>query len=63
MKQVINNVSEKIKVRWIKSSNMLSDSLTKDGASSMKLCNVLENDFIDIRELEKDEEEKQGLPQ
>ena len=35
---------------------MLSDCLTKTGASSEKLCKVLESGFIPVKELMKDED-------
>lgn len=63
MKQIVQDKTEKVCVRWVKSANMLSDSLTKNGASTQKLCQVLEESYMDIEELEKDENEKIGLPQ
>lgn len=60
MKQVISNTSENTQVKWVKSSNMLSDCLTKTGASTMELCKVLEEGFIDVHNLDKDDDEKIG---
>ena len=56
IKQMILNDKTKISVHWIKTANMLSDCLTKTGASSEKLCKVLESGFIPVKELMKDED-------
>ena len=63
MKQIINEPAEKTSVHWIKSCNMLSDCLTKKGASTLTMCQMLENGHIDIEKLLEDEEEKLGISQ
>ena len=63
MKQIINEAAEKTSVHWIKSCNMLSDCLTKKGASTLTMCQMLENGHIDIGKLLEDEEEKLGISQ
>ena len=63
MKQVINNPLERTSIHWVKSSSMISDCLTKKGASTINLCQMLENGYIDVETLMEEEEEKLGIPQ
>ena len=51
IKQMITDKKKKISVHWIETKSMLSDCLTKTGASSDKLCEVLEKGFVNINEL------------
>ena len=60
VKQILSDETEKTNICWVKSENMLSDCLTKKGANSARLCEVLENGFIDVPQLLKDENEKLG---
>lgn len=51
LKQMINDTSMNINLYWIPTKLMLSDCLTKLGASSEKLQRVMETGCIDIEEL------------
>ena len=51
LKQMINNKNQKMNVHWISTQNMLSDCLTKMGASSEKLCYAIENGTIELENL------------
>lgn len=51
IKQMVNSPSENIDLHWISSREMLSDSLTKIGASSFKLCSAIEKGKLDLTQL------------
>ena len=51
IKQIISNEEEKVFVHWIPTSLMLSDCLTKIGASSGKLSEVMESGTFDLETL------------
>ena len=51
IKQLVNSPHENIEVHWIKTDEMLSDSLTKFGASTEKLCSVIESGKMDLNKL------------
>ena len=55
LKQLIKNEDENVEVHWISTNEMLSDCLTKTGASTDKLCIALENGFIDLKKLMEEE--------
>ena len=55
IKQLVQNQEMKTKVHWVKTSHMISDCLTKTGASCEKLCQVLENGYINIEDLIEEE--------
>ena len=48
---MITDKKKKISVHWIETKSMLSDCLTKTGASSDKLCEVLEKGYVNVNEL------------
>ena len=60
MKQILEDDDEKTSICWVRSENMLSDCLTKKGASSLRLCQALESGFIDIQSLLSEDREKLG---
>jgi len=51
VKQLINDADLKINLHWIGTEDMLSDCLTKMGASSNKLCYAIENGSIELERL------------
>ena len=51
IKQMLSDKSENINLYWIPTKLMLSDCLTKIGASSEKLIQVMETGCIDLEEL------------
>lgn len=51
VKQIVENKEELLSVHWIPTQLMLSDSLTKIGASSEKLAQVMECGKLDLQEL------------
>ena len=55
IKQLVLDKKKKISVHWVKTAHMISDCLTKIGASSEKLCDVIENGFINIQDLMEEE--------
>ena len=58
MKQVLEDPVQNTEIHWVKSANMISDCLTKLGASVLKMNEVLETGSINLRELLEDESEK-----
>ena len=55
IKQLVQNQEMKTKVHWVKTSHMISECLTKTGASCEKLCQELENGFIKIEDMIEEE--------
>jgi hypothetical protein len=51
----VQNQEMKTKVHWVKTSHMISDCVTKTGASWEKLCQILENGFINIEDMIEEE--------
>ena len=58
IKQIVQNPKKRLSVHWISTDEMLSDCLTKSTASSAKLCEALEIGFVNVKYLQKMEEEK-----
>ena len=55
IKQMLQDKKKKISMHWIKTANMLSDCLTKTGASCENLCEAIESGFINIKSLLQEE--------
>ena len=58
MKQILEDPVQHTEIHWVKSANMISDCLTKLGASVLKMNEVLETGSINLRGLLEDESEK-----
>ena len=52
LKELIGNMSNNIHLYWIPTEIMLSDCLTKMGASSDKLAHVMNTGKLDFKELQ-----------
>jgi hypothetical protein len=51
VKQLTNDTNQNMNLHWIGTQDMLSDCLTKMGASSEKLCYAVENGSIELERL------------